>query len=433
MSGTATTSALTGLPDRSSCVAETVRLIEYARSTETSLAVLWLDLDRFLVINRSLGHRAGDQVIRKISARLHGYNPDEGLLCHVGADEFVLLAPGAGRETAAALADGLLRRVDAPLQLGTVALHPTGSIGIALLEPGETAATLLERADRAMLEAKQQGGNRWVFSGEERISGRQGILLAREELEIENGLHEALETGGLALHYQPILRRDGTVEAAEALMRCGQAPSAIPPDRLIPVAEKTGLIARLGEWSILSAAEFAGHLYGQRLATRIAVNVSRAQLLSDGFAESLSAALLVAGIDPGLLELELTESLFMDMSPLVQCNLERCIELGVSLAIDDFGTGFSCLANLKDLPASKLKLDRAFTMVLPGDRRAYAVVRAMTQLGRELGMTVVAEGVETADQAEALWEAGVDAVQGYYLARPMDADSLREWLDGAGR
>lgn len=433
MSGTATTSALTGLPDRSTCLAETARLIEQVRNSEAGLAVLWLDLDRFLVINRSLGHRAGDQVIRKISARLHGHNPDDGLLCHVGADEFVFLAPGAGRDEAAALANSVLRLVDAPLQLGTVALHPTGSIGIALLDRDENAASLLERADRAMLEAKQQGGNRWVFSGEERISGRLGILLAREELEIENGLHGALETGGLSLHYQPILRRDGAVESAEALMRCSAGGSAIPPAKLIPVAEKTGLIARLGEWSILNAAEFAGRLREQRLATRIAVNVSRAQLLSDGFAESLSAAILVADIDPSLLELELTESLFMDMSPSVQCNLERCIELGVSLAIDDFGTGFSCLANLKDLPASKLKLDRAFAMVLPRDRRAYAVARAMTQLGRELGMTVVAEGVETAEQADALWEAGVDAIQGYYLARPMDAGALRDWLNGAGR
>ncbi len=162
--------------------------------------------------------------------------------------------------------------------------------------------------------------------------------------------------------------------------------------------------------------------------TKVAINVSRAQLISPKFAQALYAALICSNVKPELIELELTESLFMDISDTVQKNLKDSIAAGVSLAIDDFGTGYSCLANLKDIPAKKLKLDRAFVVVLPEDKRALAVVRAMTQLGHELGMTIVAEGCETKEQIEALLDAGVDAIQGFYYARPMPEETLLPWL-----
>jgi EAL domain-containing protein (putative c-di-GMP-specific phosphodiesterase class I) len=279
-----------------------------------------------------------------------------------------------------------------------------------------------------MSTAKRQGGGRAVASGEEPMPGRLGILLAREELAIENKLHLALENGGLSLHYQPIVGFDGRVEAVEALMRCTFDNELIPPARFIPVAEKTGLIIRLGEWSLLAGARYASQLDQAGYRTKVAINVSRAQLASPKFAQALHAALLCANVHPELIELELTESLFMDISETVQSNLNAAQKAGVGLAIDDFGTGYSCLANLKDIPATKLKLDRAFVIVLPQDRRAFSVIKAMSQLGRELGMTVVAEGVEEQSQLDSLREAGVDAIQGYIHAHAMPEEALLSWF-----
>lgn len=428
MSKKARYNAVTGLPDRGTCVRTLHELAVAARAAGAPLAVLWVDLDRFQAVNRALGHKAGDQVLDKVAKRIDRQLPGSCTLCHVGADEFVVLAAGTAAPEAGELAAGVLAAIAAPLQLGTVLLHPAASIGIALLEGAESGAELLHRADRAKHDAKEQGRNRWVFSGEERVVGRHGALLEREELQIEDDLHDALDNGGLSLHYQPILLPDGRIEGAEALMRCNVRGRVTRPDALIRVAEKTGLIARLGEWSLVTAAQYARHLSDLGQQTKIAVNVSAAQLLAPGFAESVAGALLVSDLDPRLLELEITESLVLRLSTEVQANFESCVRLGNPVAIDDFGTGESCLAKLKDLPATKLKLDRAFTCVLPTDRRAYAVVRAMSQLGGELGMTVVAEGAETAEQVASLWAAGVDAVQGYHFARPMDGDAFIRWL-----
>jgi len=428
MSKTARYHPVTGLPDRGTCVRTLHELVNAARAASAPLAVLWLDIDRFQAVNRALGHRAGDQVLDKVARRVSARLPSACTLCHVGSDEFVVLAPGMAEADSAELAAEVLAAIAAPMELGTVLLHPAASMGIALLEGAESSADLLHRADRAKHDAKEQGRNRWVFSGEERVVGRHGALLEREELQMEDDLHEALDNGGLSLHYQPILLPDGRIEGAEALMRCNVRGRITRPDALIRVAEKTGLIGRLGEWSLVTAAEYARRLAEIGRPTKIAVNVSAAQLLAPGFAESVAGAMLVSDLDPRLLELEITESLVLRLSTEVQSNFDSCVSLGNPVAIDDFGTGESCLAKLKDLPATKLKLDREFTCVLPADRRAYAVVRAMSQLGRELGMTVVAEGAETAEQVAALWQAGVDAVQGYHFARPMDGDAFVRWL-----
>jgi len=253
-------------------------------------------------------------------------------------------------------------------------------------------------------------------------------MLPREELTVESMLHTALESGGLSLHYQPILRANGGVEAVEGLMRCSVDGESISPARFIPVAEKTGLITRLGEWSLLQGATCARRLHDLGHTTKVAINVSRVQLASSSFTQALHAALICSNVKPEHIELELTESLFMDISDTVQKNLRNAIFAGVSLAIDDFGTGYSCLANLKDIPARKLKLDRAFVMVLPHDQRALAVVRAIAQLGHELGMTVVAEGCERRDELDALLEAGMDAIQGFIHAKPMPEEELLTWL-----
>jgi diguanylate cyclase (GGDEF)-like protein len=422
--------SLTSFLDRRGCLRATVRLVEQCRREGRPLSALWLDLDRFRQVNESFGHLGGDAVIAKIAARLGTALAGRAEVSRMAGDEFVFLIPGCDRKHAEEIASDLLRAVAEPIEVGSIRIHPSGSVGVAVLDEQEDPLSFIERADHAMIEAKRLGGGRHVVSGDEQVPGRVGVLLAREELAIESQIHAALDCGGLTLHYQPIIGLDGRIEAAEALMRCHIDGESLPPAKIIPVAEKTGLIVRLGEWSMVTAAQHARRLRDQGFPTKLAVNVSRAQLTAPRFVEALYAAIYYADVAPELLELELTESLFMDISDVVQSNLAAAREAGVSLAIDDFGTGYSCLANLKDIPATKLKLDRAFVCVLPEDRRALAVVRAMTQLGRELGMTIVAEGVETQAQHQALVDVGVDAVQGFLHARPMDGEALLGWLRG---
>ncbi len=419
---------LTGLLDRFGCLQTAVRLVADSMASGKPFAVVWLDLDRFKQINESFGHLGGNEVIKNIAVRFRNRVSGRAELSRMGGDEFVFLVPKCDRQQAQQFASELASTVEEPLNIGNLTLRPTASIGIAIYEAGEDPLVLLERADRAMFAAKAGGGNRIVCSGDEPIPGRLGITLAREELSIENMLHTALETGGLCLHYQPIIHAHGHIEAVEALMRCSVNGENISPAHFIPVAEKTGLITRLGEWSLLQGAMHARLLQDVGYHTKVAINVSRAQLVSPKFTQALHAALICSNVKPELVELELTESLFMDISDTVQRNLKNAIAAGVGLAIDDFGTGYSCLANLKDIPAGKLKLDRAFVTVLPDDRRALSVVRAMTQLGHELGMTIVAEGCETSEQIDALLDAGVDAIQGFYYARPMPEASLLDWL-----
>ncbi|BBI99444.1 hypothetical protein FGKAn22_11370 [Ferrigenium kumadai] len=419
---------LTGFLDRNGCLQAATKLAVDSTSNGRALAVLWFDLDRFKQINESFGHLGGDEVIADIAIRFRARASGRAELSRMGGDEFVCLLPNCDRAQAQQFANELVSTVEEPLTIGSLVLRPTVSVGIAILEQGEDPLVLLERADRAMFASKAKGGKCVVFSGEEPIPGRLGITLAREELSIEDSLHTALETGGFRLHYQPIIHANGQIEAVEALMRCNVDGENISPGRFIPVAEKTGLVIRLGEWSLLQGATYARQLQDAGHHTKVAINVSRAQLVSPKFTHALHAALICSNVSPELIELELTESLFMDISDTVQKNLKNVIGAGVRLAIDDFGTGYSCLANLKDIPAGKLKLDRAFVTVLPEDRRALSVVKAVTQLGHDLGMTVVAEGCERREQIDALLDAGVDAIQGFYYAKPMPEEQLLPWL-----
>jgi diguanylate cyclase (GGDEF)-like protein len=419
---------LTGFLDRFGCLQTAQKLASESVISGSTFAVIWIDIDRFKQVNESFGHLGGDEVIKDLAARFRSRVSGRAELSRMGGDEFVLLIPKCDQTQAQMLAGELTITVDEPIIMGNLTLRPSASIGIAIHDPGEDSLTMLERAERAMFAAKTKGGNGIVCSGEEPIPGRLGIILAREEISIESKLHTALETGGLCLYYQPIIRANGQIEAVEALMRCSVNGENITPGKFIPVAEKTGLVIRLGEWSLLQGAAHARLLQDAGYQTKVAINVSRAQLVSLKFTQALHAALICSNVKPELVELELTESLFMDISEIVQNNLKNAISAGVSLAIDDFGTGYSCLSNLKDIPAKKLKLDRAFVTVLPEDRRALAVVKAMTILGHELGMTVVAEGCEKQEEIDALFDVGVDAIQGFFYAKPMPEESLLPWL-----
>ncbi len=421
------TNTIAGLLSRARCV----QLAQYMISGATpgSIAALWINLDRFQQVNHSFGYSGGNKILSIIADRLELAAGNGVHLGHMGADEFLCLLHTEEHGQAVALAEHIMAALEEPIMLNETKLHPAARIGIALLEPGEDSTSLLQRADQAMHLAKRNG-QRWLQAeGDHTAATGSCSILANTELEIESKLHQAIESGGLSLHYQPILRQDGSIDAVEALMRCTVNGRDISPTLFIPVAEKTGLITRLGEWTMTQGALFARRLGEAGYPIKVAVNISRAQLLAPHFSQALSSALIYAELPAERLELELTESLFMDMSATVQENLCDARAAGVSLAIDDFGTGYSCLANLKDIHAAKLKLDRAFAMALPEDARALAIVKAMTRLGQELGMTVVAEGVETRAQMHALLQAGVDAAQGYLFATALPGDDLLAWLE----
>lgn len=418
----------TGFHDRYSCMQLASDMVGQVEESGESMAVLWIDIDRFKHINESFGYDGGDSVISLVADRLRDTVNGKAQIGRVGADEFVCLVPNIDIESAVKLGTELLTAISPPLTMGDFRIRLTASMGIAMLEPEESATELLERADWSKITAKKEGGNRYIISGNEQVPSHMGIILAREDLEVEYLLNTALESGGLQLHYQPILAFNGNVLSVEGLMRCSVNGKNIPPARFFPVAERSGLIVRLGEWSLLQGTRQALHLTNAGLCTTVSINVSRGQLADVRFAQALQSAIILADIAPGLIELELSESLIMDASPVIQANLRNARDIGVSLAIDNFGTGFSCLANLKDLPATKLKLGRAFTMTLPEDRRSYSVVKSMVHLGKDLGMTVIAEGVETREQMEALRDLNVDGIQGYYYAKPMDVDTLSSWL-----
>lgn len=418
----------TGFFDRYSCLQLASDLVDQIGDSGQPLGLLWIDIDRFKQVNASFGHAGGDSVISVIADRLREQAKGKFQIGRVSADEFICLVPNCEIDHAEKLGIDLMRIIEAPVVMDNFKIRLTASIGIAVLEPEESVSELLERAEWAKNTAKKQGGNRYVTSGSEPVPSHMGIIQAREDLEVEYLLHTALEAGGLQLYYQPILGFQGNVLSVEALMRCNVNGKNIAPARFFPVAEKTGLIALLGDWSLLHGARRAKELSKLGLNTTVSINVSRGQLADARFAQALSAAIKEADVEPKLIELELSESIFMDASETVQASLRLARNIGVSLAIDNFGTGFSCLANLKDIPATKLKLGRALTMTLPDDQRALFVTKALVQMGKDLGMTIIAEGVETKEQMEALKELCVDGIQGYYYAKPMDVEALSSWL-----
>ena len=413
----------TGFLDRNSCFAKIAQLASLS-TAERPLALIWIALDRLKQINQSFGHHGGDEVIVQIAQRLQNKAGAEVEWFRMSGDEFLCIAFNC--EDAKKLSSDLLHEIEAPLPLGDLLLHPSASLGMALLLTQEDPAECLERADRAMNTAKRAGGGRAIISGDEPLPGRMGVHLAHHELVIENRLHIALQQNALRLYYQPSVDSDGRIVSVEALMRC--TSHDLSPAEFIPVAEKTGLIIKLGEWSLFEGAHFASRLARAGYAIPVSINVSRAQLATPHFSQALHSALLCSGVSPEQIELELTESLFMDNSAGIQENLRAAHRAGVNIAIDDFGTGYSCLANLKDICAGKLKIDRAFVVALPEDKRALSVIRAIARLGDELGMQVVAEGVENQSQLEVLKQAGIHTIQGYIHAHPMPEESLLTWL-----
>ena len=417
---------LTKLPNRRLLEDRLGQMISEARREKRRFALMFMDLDGFKVINDGYGHHAGDLLLVEIARRMARRMRGQDTLSRLGGDEFVMLGYVAGAADARALADALREVVREPFQVGEHELRISASIGIAVYpDDGPGWGELLTNADAAMYHAKRQGRDACCFF-EPSMNAE-----ARQQLELAQELHQALEQGQFLLHYQPkFLAPDGPIVGAEALVRW-QHPvrGLVSADQFIPLAERVGLVVPLGIWALEEVCRQMARWRSEGLAPwSVALNISAQQLVHAGLIDAVRGALGRHRLDAACLTLEITESTVMhDVAASLRI-LGQLNDMGVRISIDDFGTGYSSLLHLKRLPASELKIDQGFVSDLPHDPEGKAIVSAIVALGKALNMQLVAEGVETAEQQAFLTQIGCHALQGHLLARAMTAEALgRRW------
>jgi diguanylate cyclase (GGDEF)-like protein/PAS domain S-box-containing protein len=409
---------LTGLPNRDLFADRLELALARARRGAPPPAVLIADLDQFKLINDSLGHQAGDELLCGVAPRLEAAMRATDTVARFGGDEFVVLCDGVENEAEALhLAQRLAAVLEAPLRVGGGPIYASASFGVAFAGPASDATSLLRDADAALYRAKALGRGRCeLFDAPMRAE-----ISAR--LVLETGLRRALDANELALHYQPVVDlATGRPMAYEALMRWTHPVlGAVAPVDFIPVAEDSGLIVPLGRWALLEACTHAASLGPD--GAPVGVNLSPRQLAYPGIVADVAAALEHSGLEPSKLLLELTESALLEEADSPLSVLEALKALGVSLVLDDFGTGYSSLSYLQRFPLDGLKIDRAFVADMTTDGRVAALVQAVVTMARTLGLTVVSEGIETEAQREALLELGCRYGQGYLFGRPAPASA----------
>ena len=437
--------ALTGLPNRRQLIYRVERAIESARRGGHEVGLLLIDLDRFKVINDTLGHAAGDELLVEVGRRLRGCvrHSDqilEGVLDglgnrshrgleavgRLGGDEFVALLPEVADERdAERVAQRVLDALREPIFVGGQECFVTASVGIALYpRDGQTMADLLRNSDVAMYAVKSQGRNASaVYSPQLAGHGKQ-------KLELESALHKALERNEIVLHYQPKIDvRAARMVGAEALMRWQRGNTLVPPADFIPLAEETGLIVPLSEWALKEAARQAKLWQLQfGFSDSIAVNLPSRLFERTDLVEHIHQCVSAYGVPHRSIQLEITENNLMKDLQNVIPSLHRLNEVGVEISIDDFGTGYSSLAYLTTLPISEVKVDRTFVRDLGITPQSSAVVTAIIALARALGLRVTAEGVETLRQMEVLHRLGCSLMQGFLFSKPLPADELERWI-----
>jgi diguanylate cyclase (GGDEF)-like protein/PAS domain S-box-containing protein len=415
--------ALTALPNRVLFADRLRQALVQAQRAETLVGLLFLDLDRFKLVNDTLGHRAGDQLLQEVARRLQAAVRAQDTVSRLGGDEFTVILPDLRSAAGAAnVADKIIEALAMPFVIQHQDVFITPSIGIALYpQTGGEAETLVKHADMAMYQAKEQGRNNYQFF-------RHGHDTAsRDIFELEHGLRHALERGEFHLVYQPEIEIEtGRVVTVEALLRWRHPTRGdIPPAEFIPVAEDSGLIGAIGEWVLREACTEAKRWQDVGLApVRIAVNLSVRQLRNVRFAETVAEILDDTGLAAEWLEVELTESMLMQHAQDMLGILWQLRSIGVRLSIDDFGTGYSSLNYLKRLPVDTLKIDRSFIEGLGSDLNDQAISNAIIALANSLKLRVVAEGVETEEQLWFLREHSCCDAQGFFFSRPVDGEQL---------
>ena len=417
---------LTGLPNRRLLEDRLTQALALSYRNRKATAVVFIDLDRFKNINDSLGHAAGDALLKEVARRLVRQLRVGDTACRLRGDEIVVVLQEIKRAPdAAQVAHKIIETLSSPVDVGGNELRVTPSIGISVFpDDGRDAETLLRNADAAMYHAKEMGRANYQF-----FTGQMNLAASRR-LTLENDLRRALQRGELRVHYQPIVElKTGRVTAHEALMRW-QHPSMglAAPSEFIQLAEDTGLIVKIGEWVLQEACRWATFI-GTDRGLLMAVNLSARQFNDPGLTELVSRALRESGLPPRLLEIEIAESTAMQQTDTALATLEKLKDLGVSIAIDDFGTGYSSLAYLQRFSVDKLKIDKSVVAGVPGDKDDGAVASAIVGLARALDLRVIAEGVEAEAQREFLRTCGCDLIQGYLTGRPVDADAAaKEYL-----
>jgi diguanylate cyclase (GGDEF)-like protein len=426
----ATHDALTGIPNRSMFNTLLCEAHQRTKTTGHRFAVLFLDLDRFKLINDSLGHSAGDQLLIEATKRIRGCIRMEDVLARQGGDEFVILLDElATVEQAGVIAQRLLEALSAPVFLGGHECRISCSVGIAVFSNDATEPEdIVKKADIAMYAAKADGKNAYRFFSPDLQS------LTLENLVLEADLRHAIKNDELFLDYQPKVNTDGRMVGVEALLRWRHPQQGtIPPGTFIPIAEESGLIIPIGRWVLETACRQSLLWQSQgHPAISMAVNLSPKQFMDDGLLGFLDGVLAETGLPPRLLQLEVTESMVMQSVEHAMSTMRAISDRGVQLAIDDFGTGYSSMSLMKNFPIDTIKIDRCFVKDLGGSAQDRAISAAIITLGRALDLTVVAEGVETAEQDAILKGYSCDEFQGFLFSRPVSAEQIGCLLANGG-
>lgn len=421
----ATHDPLTDLPNRILLRDRLEQALLSSLRNRENMALLVLDLDRFKEINDTLGHHNGDRLLKQIAVRLREVVFSTDTLARLGGDEFAILLPSlASEDDLSTVVQKIQRSFDAPFVINKMSLEVQTSIGISLApRHGMDVDTLLQRADVAMYAAKEDKRHFYIYdAGMDKHSSRRLSLLAQ--------LRQAIASGDLCLHYQPkISAVDNRVLGVEALVRWDhQEFGLVPPDEFIHLAEQSGLIIELSRWVLRTAVAQCMRWHGQGRDLGVAINLSPATLLDPEFPDFMAGLKAAYRLPPGKVTLEITESSLVRDPDLAMQVLKQLASLGMSISIDDFGTGYSSLAYMKRMPASELKIDKTFVMDMLANESDAAIVRATIDLAHNLGLKVVAEGVENQETAQALARFGCDVLQGFRFSRALPLQRFEAWL-----
>ena len=417
--------SLTGLPNRVLFQQRLSEAIDAARERGGRIAVMLMDLDHFKEVNDTLGHHFGDQLLKEIGPRLSTVLRDDDIMARLGGDEFGVLLPDLPEdEVAYSIAERLLEELQEPVSVEGLALDISGSLGIAIFPTqSKDAESLLRRADVAMYAAKEAGGGYEVYAHEMDRHNPSRLTLVSQ-------VRPALERGEFEMYFQPKVRLcDGRVAGAEALIRWNHPErGVVQPDEFIPLVEKTVLLGPLTSYVMERVMRQWRTWADEGIAIPLAINLSPRSLLDRDLPDTVRDMLDRFEMPPSFLRLELTENFLMSDSGRSNAVLDALSQVGVALSIDDFGTGYSSLSYLKQLPIDEIKIDRSFVIDMHDDGNDFMIVRATVELGKNLGLRVVAEGVEDRETFDRLADFGCDEAQGYYISRPMPLDEFGRWL-----